>query len=52
LGMGLHLSADLSGTGSISLERMISFAPIFAPMLFADLAVLGLIAVLQPADEA
>ncbi len=45
LGFGFHLSADLAGTGQISLERILAFAPIFAPLLFCDLGVLGLLVV-------
>lgn len=47
LGFGFHLSADLAGTGQISLERILVFAPIMAPMLFSDLGLLGLIVVAQ-----
>ncbi len=45
LGFGFHLSADLAGTGEISLERMLVFAPVFAPLLYSDLGMLGLIIV-------
>ena len=45
LGFGFHLSADLAGTGQISLERILVFAPIFAPLLYSDLGMLGLIVV-------
>ncbi len=45
LGFGFHLSADLAGTGALSLERILAFAPIFAPLLFCDLGVLGLLVV-------
>ncbi len=47
LGFGFHLSADLAGTGQISLERILVFAPIFAPLLYSDLGMLGLIVVAQ-----
>ncbi len=45
MGFGFHLSADLAGTGNISLERMLVFAPVFAPLLYSDLGMLGLIIV-------
>lgn len=45
LGFGFHLSGDLGGTGQISLERILVFAPILAPLLYADLGILGLIVV-------
>jgi hypothetical protein len=47
LGFGFHLSADLAGTGSISLERILAFAPVLAPLLFCDLGMLGLLVVAQ-----
>ncbi len=51
LGFGFHLSADLAGTGQISLERVLAFAPVFAPLLFSDLGVLGLLVVATPTDK-
>ena len=48
LGFGFHLSADLAGTGQLSLERILAFAPVFAPLLFSDLGVLGLLVVAHP----
>ena len=47
MGFGFHLSGDLAGTGKISLERMLVFAPILAPLLYGDLGMLGLIVVAQ-----
>ena len=47
LGFGFHLSSDLAGTGEISIERMLVFAPILAPLLYSDLGMLGLIIVGQ-----
>jgi hypothetical protein len=49
LGFGFHLSADLAGTGQLSLERILAFAPVFAPLLFSDLGILGLLVVAQRA---
>jgi hypothetical protein len=51
LGLGMHLSADMTPTGELSIERMINFAPVFAPLLFTNMAILGLIAVLEPAPR-
>jgi hypothetical protein len=45
LGFGFHLSADLAGTGVLSLERILAFAPVLAPLLFSDLGLLGLLVV-------
>lgn len=47
LGFGFHLSADLAGTGAISLERILAFAPVLAPLLYSDLGMLGLLVVAQ-----
>jgi hypothetical protein len=52
LGLGMHLSADLSGTGELNLERLINHAPPFAPLLFTNLAFIGIISVLRPARGA
>jgi len=38
---------DLAGTGAISLERILAFAPILALLLFSDLGMLGLLVVAQ-----
>ncbi len=43
LGFGFHLSANLAGTGAFSLERILAFAPILAPLLYSDLGILGLL---------
>jgi len=51
MGFGFHLSADLAGTGGISLERMLVFAPIFAPLLYGDLGMLGLLVVAVPRSK-
>jgi hypothetical protein len=47
LGFGFHLSADLAGTGVISMERILAFAPVLAPLLYSDLGMLGLLVVAQ-----
>jgi len=45
LGFAFHLSGDLSDNGQMSVERILVFAPILAPLLYCDLAILGLIVV-------
>ncbi len=45
LGFAFHLSGDLGNTGQFSLERILVFAPILAPLLYCDLGILGLIVV-------
>ncbi len=47
LGFGFHLSSDLAGTGALSLERILAFAPVLAPLLFSDLGMLGLLVVAE-----
>jgi hypothetical protein len=49
-GFLLHISEDLTTQGSIVLERFLRGAPPLAPLLFADIGVLGLIALLNPVE--
>ncbi len=51
LGFAFHLSGDLGGTGQFSIERILVFAPILAPLLYSDLGVLGIIVVARGAVE-
>ena len=46
MGLGLHINADLpeGPQGGINTERFIRNAPVMAPMLFANMGLLGLIA--------
>lgn len=46
-GIAFHLSKDLADSGAVSFERMRALAPIFAPALFSDLGILGLIVALR-----
>jgi hypothetical protein len=50
-GMLLHIGRDLVSDGTIVIERFIRGAPFLAPMLFADMGTLGLIALLDPTEE-
>lgn len=50
LGSLLHISQNLVAEGVIVGERFIRGAPIFAPMLFADMGMLGLIVLLDPGE--
>ena len=50
LGFGFHLSSDLAGTGTLSLERILAFAPVLAPLLFSDLGMLGLLVVAEESN--
>ncbi|MBI9046142.1 MAG: hypothetical protein JEZ06_16740 [Anaerolineaceae bacterium] len=51
IGLILHIQFDLAPRGVFILERFIRGAPPLAPMLFADMGALGLIALLNPADQ-
>jgi hypothetical protein len=51
-GFAFHLSRDLADTGAMSLERMRALAPIFAPGLFVDLGILGLLVILSDEHDA
>jgi hypothetical protein len=48
IGMWLHINENLIAEGKIVTERFIRGAPFLAPMLFADMGALGLIALLDP----
>ncbi len=50
LGFAFHLSGDLAETGRLSVERILVFAPVLAPMLFCDLGMLGLIVVAREGE--
>jgi hypothetical protein len=49
-GMLLHINENLIADGKIVTERFIRGAPFLAPMLFADMGTLGLIALLDPTE--
>lgn len=51
LGFAMHLDANLTGRGEISLERLVSHAPVMAPLLLVNLGLLGLIAVMRPSAQ-
>jgi len=49
-GMWLHVRENLVAEGVIVTERFIRGAPFLAPMLFADMGMFGLIALLEPRE--
>jgi hypothetical protein len=51
MGFAFHLSRDMADTGITTFQRMQSFAPIAAPMLFADLGLLGLVVAILPVEQ-
>lgn len=50
LGSILHINENLTATGTYVGERFLAGAPFLAPMLFADMGTLGLIALLDPKE--
>jgi hypothetical protein len=48
VGLLLHIGEDLTSTGVIVAERFLRGAPFLAPLLFADMGGLGVIAMLAP----
>lgn len=50
MGFAFHLSRDMADSGAMAFERLRDFAPIAAPMLFADLGMLGLMIAILPAE--
>ena len=52
LGAGLHILANLGSENVIIGERFLRGAPILAPLLFADIATLGLLVLLDPDERA
>jgi hypothetical protein len=51
LGAALHISTNLIAEGTIVGERFIHGAPFLAPLLFANMGMLGLIVLLDPAEQ-
>ncbi|HUI31256.1 MAG TPA: hypothetical protein VLX91_13675 [Candidatus Acidoferrales bacterium] len=51
LGFAFHLSGDLADNGRLSIERILVFAPVLAPLLYSDLGILGLIIVANQEGE-
>lgn len=48
VGAWLHIGYNMTGQGSLLGERFIRGAPILAPLLFANMGLLGLIVLLDP----
>lgn len=51
VGAALHVQFDLSGQNAIVTERFLRGAPFLAPLLFANMGTLGLIALLSPVES-
>lgn len=52
IGTGLHISQNLTTQGTIVGERFLRGAPFLAPLLFADIGMIGLVALLDPVERA
>ena len=48
LGLLLHILHDLGAGNALVVERFLRGAPVLAPMVFANMGLLGLIALLDP----
>ena len=51
VGAILHIQSNLVNEGIVVLERFIRGAPFLAPMLFANVGLIGLIVLLDPKEE-
>ncbi len=50
-GLLLHVREDLTAQGTVLFERLLRGAPPLAPLLFADMGLIGLIALLDPVER-
>jgi hypothetical protein len=51
LGALLHAQSDLALRNAVLAERFLRGAPFMAPMLFANMGLIGLIVLLDPAER-
>jgi len=51
VGLILHLRTDLTAGGAVIPERFLRGAPPLAPLLFADIGAIGLIALMNPSEK-
>jgi hypothetical protein len=51
IGALLHIQGNLTSEGQVVIERFIRGAPFLAPLLFANIGTLGIIALLDPKEE-
>ena len=51
IGTFLHIQANLTAQGEIVIERFIRGAPFFAPLLYSNMGLLGLITLLDPTER-
>lgn len=51
LGSGLHVLQNLTAQGLVVDERFLRGAPVLAPLLFSDIGMIGLLALLNPEEQ-
>ena len=51
IGSALHVRANLVGESTVVVERFLRGAPFLAPLLFSNMGLLGLIALLDPTER-
>ena len=51
IGLGLHIQQNLIASGLVIQERFVRGAPFLAPLLYANMGALGLIALLDPSEN-
>jgi hypothetical protein len=51
IGAALHVRANLTAQGTVVVERFLRGAPVLAPLLFANVGLLGLLVLLDPAES-
>jgi hypothetical protein len=51
MGATLHVRANLTAQGTLVVERFLRGAPVLAPLLFANVGLLGLLVLLDPAES-
>ena len=50
VGLGLHINENLIAEGSIVVERFLRGSPLLAPLLFANIGMIGIIALMDPRE--
>jgi ethanolamine transporter EutH len=51
IGAVLHVNTNLVGQGEIVVERFVRGSPLLGPLLYANVGMLGLVALLDPAER-
>ena len=51
IGLVLHVESDLTAGGQIVVERFLRGSPLMAPLLFCNVGLMGLLALLEPGER-